>query len=83
MDAYLDSHEHVLRPLDYLPIALEQVSPEESLESEEVIFEVSFVVHPFLDLLVVGLDDLVDLIRKKRGVFSIDVLVVVELLCYV
>ena len=44
------SHEHVLWSLSDLSIYFEQIGALQSLETEEVIVEISLVVNDFIDL---------------------------------
>lgn len=78
VDTDRTAHEHVLRSLDNVAVALEKVGTLESFEAEEVVIEVTTVVKYGINSVNVVSDHVKDVFSEKRSVSALFVFVVVQ-----
>ena len=78
MNSNCNSHEHVLRSLDNVAVALEKVGTLESFEAGEVVIEVTTVVKYGINSVNVVSDHVKDVFSEKRSVSALFVFVVVQ-----
>ena len=78
MDSNRASHEQMLWPLNYLAMTLEKVAAFESLESKEIVVEISRVVNFRVDEVFVLHDHIVDFFTEEGCIPATDIFVVEE-----
>ena len=64
-----DSHQHLLRSLDWSPINLQQVRSFQRFETEVMVLKISRVYDGPVEFLFVGLYDVVRFLRHHGAVF--------------